>query len=88
MSLVLLFYLSPPLSLSTISTGGGWTDCAIYREIELSYELDRESWNHTLMLKEARKKTYQALEAKTEKELREYREEVGHVTVCESTEHT
>ena len=49
------------------------------REMELCYELNRESWQHTLLLKEARRKTYQAREKyKTELDtkLSNYRNEV------------
>ena len=56
-----------------------------HREMELCYELNRESWHHILMLKEARKKVYQALEgykAKKDKELRAYRVQVGHMYMC------
>ena len=49
------------------------------REMELCYELNRESWQHTLLLKEARRKMYQAREKyKTELDtkLSNYRNEV------------
>lgn len=49
------------------------------RETELCYELERESWQHIMLLKEARRKVYQAREKyKTELDTRlsNYRSEV------------
>lgn len=50
------------------------------RETELLYDVDKEGWQHTLLLKEARKKLYKVWdkykEEKNAAELLKYRREV------------